>query len=94
MTVAEICEEAQVFPKLNLLTNHSRVALDVEIIMPLVNNLRPLSISVYVAKDNDILCDDEKQIIQRVRKSSHLHRLKRSNRGKGAKAEVKEGDKA
>ena len=31
------------FPKLNLLTNHSRLFLDMQIIMPRVNNLRTVS---------------------------------------------------
>ena len=44
LTAVEICEEAQVFLKLNLLTNHSRLVLDVQIIMLLVNNLRAVSI--------------------------------------------------
>jgi len=40
LKAAEMCEETQVFLKLNLLTNHSRPALDMQITMPRVNNLR------------------------------------------------------
>ena len=35
-----MCEETHVFPKLSLLTNHSRLALEAQIIMPRVINLR------------------------------------------------------
>ena len=34
LRAAEICEETHVFPKLNQLTNHSRLILDMQIIMP------------------------------------------------------------
>ena len=44
-------EETQVFPKLNLLTNHIRLVLDMQIILP------PWELQVYVAKDNSILRD-------------------------------------
>ena len=35
--------ETRVFPKLNELTNHSRLVLDMQIVMPCVNNLRTAS---------------------------------------------------
>ena len=44
-----MCEETQVFPKLNLLTNHSRIVLDMQIILP------PWELQVHVTKDNSIL---------------------------------------
>ena len=42
-SAAEICEETRVFPELNSLTNHSRLVLDMHIVMPRVNNLRTAS---------------------------------------------------
>ena len=51
LTAAEICEETQVFPNLNLLTNHIRLVLGMQIILP------PLQLQVHVAKDNGILRD-------------------------------------
>ena len=43
LTAAKMCEETQVFPKLNLLTNHRRLVLDIQIIMPRAINMRTLS---------------------------------------------------
>ena len=52
LTAAEICEETQVFPNLNLLTNNIRLVLDMQIILP------PWELQVHVAKDNGNLRDD------------------------------------
>jgi len=45
---AEMCQETQVFRKLNMLTDHNRLVLDMQIIMPRVNNL-PTVVIVYGA---------------------------------------------
>ena len=44
------------FPKINLLTNDSRLDLDVQIIMPRVNDLRPAN---TCGEDDSILRDDD-----------------------------------
>ena len=43
LTAAEMCEETLVFPKLNQLTNHNRLGLDMQIVMPRVDNLKYMS---------------------------------------------------
>ena len=58
LTAPEIYKETQVFPKLNALTNHSRPVLDIQILMPRVNNLRNNGILPYGIQDggsNDVI---------------------------------------
>ena len=43
LTAAEICKKTQVFPKLNMLTNHGRKVLDMQIRMPCLDKLRTAS---------------------------------------------------
>ena len=43
LTAAEICKETQVFPKLNLLANNSRLVLNLEIIIPPADKLGTVS---------------------------------------------------